>query len=241
MAEPTSPSDLRRRKILAYSVHALTASGAVWGFLALLAVIDRNWKALFIFMLIAMVVDGIDGRLARWADTRKYAPRLDGALLDNIVDYLTYVIVPALFFYAAGVLPAGWGLPAACAVLLASAYQFSQVDAKTPDHFFTGFPSYWNFVMFYMLALGLNPWANLIVVAVLVILVFVPIKYVYPSRTSRFFWLTNFAIFLMVLAGAYAFYSYPAVPHWVVWLSLSVPLYYLIISLLLQRKEKPVL
>jgi phosphatidylcholine synthase len=234
-------SALRRRKFLAYGVHALTATGAIWGFLSLLAVIEEDWKALFIYMLLAMIVDGIDGRLARWADTRQYAPRLDGALMDNIIDYLTYVVVPALFFFTADVLPPGWGLPAACAILLASAYQFSQVAAKTPDHFFTGFPSYWNFVMFYMLVLGLNPWTNLVVLSVLVILVFVPIKYVYPSRTSRFFWLTNIAIFLMVIAGAYAFYSYPDAPRWVVWLSLAVPLYYLVISLLLQRKEKPVL
>ena len=79
--ESTSQTDLRQRKILAYSVHAFTATGAVWGFLSLLAVIDHDWKGLFVFQLLAMVVDGIDGRLARWVDTKTYAPRVDGALM----------------------------------------------------------------------------------------------------------------------------------------------------------------
>jgi phosphatidylcholine synthase len=239
MVESPSQTDLLQRKILAYSVHAFTATGAVWGFLSLLAVIDHDWKGVFVFQLIAMLVDGFDGHLARLADTKRYAPRVDGALMDNIIDYLTYVIVPALFFYVSGVLPPGWGLPAACAILLASAYQFSQTDAKTPDHFFTGFPSYWNCVMFYMLILGLSTWANLASLILLVVLVFIPIRYIYPSRTSKFFWLTNLLIWLMVLAGTYTFYAYPSVPQWVVWLSLGVPLYYLVLSLWMQRKEKP--
>lgn len=239
MVESPSQTDILQRKILAYSVHAFTATGAVWGFLSLLAVIDHDWRGVFVFQLLAMLVDGFDGHLARWADTKQYAPRVDGALLDNIIDYLTYVLVPALFFYVSGVLPPGWGLPLACGILLASAYQFSQAAAKTSDHFFTGFPSYWNFVMFYLLILGLSPWVNLAVLIVLIVLVFVPMKYVYPSRTSQFFWLTNFAMFLMALAGVYAFYAYPAVPQWAVWLSLGVPLYYVILSLWMQRKEKP--
>jgi phosphatidylcholine synthase len=239
MVESPSRPDERRQRLLAYGVHALTATGAVWGFLSLLAVLERNWQALFVFQVIAMVVDGVDGRLARKVDTRKYAPRVDGALMDNIIDYLTYVIVPALFFYFADVLPDRWGLPVACAILLASAYQFSQTDAKTPDNFFTGFPSYWNFVMFYLLVLGLNAWVNLAVIAVLVILVFVPLRYVYPSRTSRFHGLTNFLLLLMLLAGIYAFYAYPSQPpSWVILVALAVPIYYVILSLWMQRKEK---
>jgi phosphatidylcholine synthase len=241
MVESSSTPNLLQRQILAYGVHAFTATGAVWGFLSLLAVIDRDWKLLFVYMLIAMLVDGVDGHLARWVDTKKYAPGVDGALMDNIIDYLTYVIVPALFFYVSGVLPSGWGLPAACAILLASAYQFSQTSAKTEDHYFTGFPSYWNFVMFYMLVLGLNPWANLAVLLALVVLVFVPIKYVYPSRTSQFFWLTNVLLALMTLAGIYAFYVYPDVSAWTVWVSLGFVTYYIILSFWTQRKEKPAL
>jgi len=241
MVETSSKPNILRRQISAYGVHAFTATGAVWGFLALLAVFAQDWKRVFIFMLIAMLVDGVDGHLARWADTKKYAPGVDGALMDNIIDYLTYVIVPALFFYLSDVLPAGWGLPAACAILLASAYQFAQANAKTEDHYFTGFPSYWNFVMFYMLVFGLNPWINLAGLLALVVLVFVPIKYVYPSRTSHLFWLTNVLLLLMTLAGTYAFYTYPEVPQWVIWFSLAFPVYYIILSLWTQRKEKQAL
>ena len=238
MVESPPEPNLRQRQLAAYGVHALTATGAVWGFLSLVAVVQGNLQALFVFQLIAMLVDGVDGRLARWADTKRYASRVDGALMDNIIDYLTYVIVPALYFYLSDLLPPGWGIPVACAILLASAYQFSQVAAKTPDNFFTGFPSYWNFVMFYLIVLGLNPWVNLAVLAILVFLVFVPFKYVYPSRTSRFFWLTNFILLIMLLAGAYAFYSYPVVPQWVIWVALSVPVYYFVLSLWMQRKER---
>jgi phosphatidylcholine synthase len=240
MVGSPSGSNLLRRKVFAYGVHGFTATGAVWGFLGLLAVFAQDWQRLFVLQMIAMFVDGVDGHLARWADTKKYAASVDGALMDNIIDYLTYVVVPALFFYISDVLPPGWGLLGACAILLASAYQFSQTSAKTEDHFFTGFPSYWNIVMFYMLVWGLNPWANLAVLLVLVILVFVPIKYVYPTRTSGFFWLTNALILLMTLAGVYGFYVYPDVPPWVVWVSFGVAVYYVAISLWMQWKEKPV-
>jgi phosphatidylcholine synthase len=239
MVGAPSESHLLRRRVFAYGVHAFTATGAVWGFLALLAVFAQDWKRVFLFMLIAMIVDGVDGHLARWADTKKYAAGVDGALMDNIIDYLTYVVVPALFFYVTDVLPRGWGLVGASAILLASAYQFSQTSAKTEDHFFTGFPSYWNIVMFYMLVLGLNPWVNLAALFALVVLVFVPIKYVYPTRTSEFFWLTNFLILLLTLAGIYGFYVYPDVPPWVVWVSFGVAIYYLALSLWMQQKEKP--
>ena len=233
--------NLRKRKVYAYAVHALTASGAVWGFLALLAIIEHDWKKMFVFMIIGLIIDSADGHLARLAETKKYAPNIDGSLLDNIVDYLTFVIVPCLFFYLSDVLPPGWGLAAASAILLSSAYQFSQANAKTEDHYFTGFPCYWNLVALYMLVLGLNPWINLVVLLILVVLIFVPIKYIYPSRTSSYFWLTNVLMLVLIAAGIYGFYLYPDVPAWVIWLSLGITVYYFGLSLWLQRKEKTAL
>jgi phosphatidylcholine synthase len=241
MRATSSAPGLRRRKISAYAVHFLTATGAVWGFLALLAIIDHDWKKMFVFMMIGLLIDSADGHLARLADTKRYAPNIDGGLLDNIIDYLTFVIVPSLFFFVSDVLPAGWGLSIACAILLSSAYQFSQANAKTEDHFFTGFPCYWNLVALYMLVLGLNPWINLAILLVLVVLVFVPIKYIYPSRTSHFFWLTNSLMLLLIVAGIYGFYLYPNVPPWVIWLCLGISVYYVGLSLWLQRKEKSTL
>ena len=148
------------RVALAYGVHFFTATGAVWGFLGLLAIFEHNWRMMIIYMIVAMLVDGFDGMLARWADVKKYANGIDGALLDNILDYLNYVVVPALFLVEADVLPESVRLLAACSILLTSAYQFTQSDAKTDDHHFKGFPSYWNVVALYMLLMNLPQWCE---------------------------------------------------------------------------------
>lgn len=132
------------RVMAAWGVHLFTATGAVWGLLGIIAIFEQNWRMMIIWMIVAMLVDGFDGTLARWADVKKYANGIDGALLDNILDYVNYVLVPAIFLIEADVLPASVRLFAACSILLTSAYQFTQADAKTDDHHFKGFPSYWN-------------------------------------------------------------------------------------------------
>src|SRR5207253_224773 len=130
-----------------------------------------------------VAVDSIDGTLARALEVKRVLPIVDGTRLDDIVDYFTYVIVPALFLLHADLLPAGAAVPVALCPVLASAVGFSRIDAKTPDHFFTGFPSYWNIVAFYLWGLGWPRLANAAVVVAFSIAVFVPIRYVYPSRT----------------------------------------------------------
>ena len=172
------------RVALAWGVHLFTASGAVWGFLALLAIFEHDWKAMILWMIVAMLVDGFDGLLARWADVKTYAKGIDGALLDNILDYLNYVIVPALFLVEADVLPYGLRLIGACSILLTSAYQFTQTDAKTDDHHFKGFPSYWNVAALYMLLMGLPQWVNFGFLMLFNVMVFIPVKYIYPSRNN---------------------------------------------------------
>lgn len=226
------------RSIFAHGVHLFTASGAVFGFLALLAVIQHEWKWMVVWMVASMMVDGLDGFLARWADTKKYAARFDGALMDNIIDYFTYVVVPALFLFESDVLPAGWGIIGAAAILLASAFQFSRTDAKTEDHFFTGFPSYWNIVAIYALVLGLNPWINLIILLLLVVLVFVPIKYVYPTRSTPFRTLTLSLIGVLILIGIGSLIRYPDIPNWMIWLTFIIVGYYFGMSLWLTIKTK---
>ena len=150
------------RKILAWGVHLFTATGALWGLLALMAIFRHEWRAAIAWMILAMFVDGFDGMLARWADVKTYAAGLDGALLDNILDYINYVLVPALFLVEADfILPVQFRMAGAFALLLTSAYQFTQSDAKTDDHYFKGFPSYWNVMVLYMLVIGLDPWVNL--------------------------------------------------------------------------------
>jgi len=228
------------RIIYAYGVHLFTATGAVWGLLSLLAIFKHEWRLAILWMVLAMFVDGFDGMLARWADVKTYAKTIDGALLDNILDYLNYVVVPALFLVEADFLPAGFKLAGAFAILLTSAYQFTQTDAKTDetqDYFFKGFPSYWNVLVLYMLIMQLSPWINLAILAVCNILVFVPVKYIYPSRNTRLRSLTLILSYLYGILGIWGVMQYPNVPKWVVWGSFVYVGYYAALSLWPRNKN----
>ena len=230
------------RHVYAYAVHFFTATGAVWGFLALQAIIRHEWKIAVWWMILAIFVDGFDGMLARWADVKTYASGIDGALLDNILDYLNYVVVPAFFLVESNFLPSGFAQIIAFMILLSSAYQFTQVDAKTDesnDFFFKGFPSYWNVVVMYMLVMNLNPWLNLFFLVVFNILVFVPIKYVYPSRNARLKKLTSILSYLYGIVGIWGVMQYPAVPSWVVWVSFVYVAYYVVLSILPKNNLTP--
>lgn len=224
------------RVALAWGVHLFTATGAVWGFLALSAVFRHEWRLAILWMILAMVVDGLDGFLARLADVKTYAPGIDGALMDNILDYLNYVVVPALFLVEVpNLLPPGWGFFCAASILLTSAYQFTQVDAKTDesnDYFFKGFPSYWNVVAIYFLVLQWNPWVNLVLLIFFNILIFVPIKYIYPTRNQKLRRLTLILSYLYAIIGVWGAIQYPVVPPWVVWASFAYFAYYIVLSLI---------
>lgn len=221
------------KKTLAWSVHLFTATGAIWGFLSLLAIFEERWRVAIIWMIIAMFVDGFDGMLARWFHVKEYAKGVDGGLMDNIIDYLNYVVVAAfILIKAPNLMPAGFELVGAFSILLTSAYQFSQVDAKTDEQsfFFKGFPSVWNFLVIYMMLLGLNPWLNFALLVVCNILVFVPVKYIYPSRNTRLRRLTLGLTYLYGAIGVWGLLQYPSVPHWIVWISLFYVAYYALLS-----------
>ena len=181
----------------AWAVHFLTASGAVLGVLALLAVAQGDFPRAAILMLAALAIDSVDGTLARAFRVTEVLPDFDGRRLDDLVDYLNYVIVPAVFMVASGALP-GWGW--AALPVLASAYGFSQREAKTDDDFFLGFPSYWNVVAIYLWQLELSPALSVALVAGLSLAVFVPLKYVYPSRMRTLRRTTNAGATLWLLA-----------------------------------------
>jgi phosphatidylcholine synthase len=184
-------------------------------------------------MALATAVDSSDGVLARYFQVKQRLPNFDGALLDNIVDYLTYVVAPAYLMLCAGMLPARWDLVLVSAILLSSAYGFCQTHAKTTDHFFLGFPSYWNLVVFYQFCFGMRPILNAFFVALFAVLVFVPIKYIYPSRTELLRRLTiTFGIVWGVLV-VYLLFTLPAPNQFVVWLSFTFIGYYLIMSIVL--------
>ena len=225
---------LRLRKTLAWSVHLFTGTGAVWGFLTLIAIWDLNFRLAILYIVVAMFVDGFDGMLARWFHVKEYAREIDGGLLDNIIDYLNYVVVAALLLIKApNLLPQGFEMAGAVSILLTSGYQFTQTDAKTDDrsYFFKGFPSVWNFLVVYMMLLRLNPWINLAALVLCNILVFVPIKYLYPTRTTRLRRFTLGFTYLYGAIGVWGLLQYPEVPEWVAPISFVYVVYYALLSL----------
>jgi phosphatidylcholine synthase len=160
-------------------------------------------------------------------------PEIDGARIDDIVDYITFVFLPLLLLDASGGLPRFAAIPVAAVVLLSSMYGFVAPDAKTSDHFFTGFPSYWNIVVLYLLLFGTSPGVNAIVLLVLSALVFVRIGYVYPSRTPTLRPLTLAFGSLWAVQVAAIIVMWPAPPRWLSISSLAFPVYYLVLSLAL--------
>ena len=221
------------KRALAWSVHLFTATGAIWGFLSLLAIFEERWRMAIIWIIVAMFVDGFDGMLARWFKVKEYAKGVDGSLLDNIIDYLNYVVVAALILVKApNLLPYGFAYAGAFSILLTSGYQFSQVDAKTDEqsYFFKGFPSVWNFLVVYMMLLGLNPWINLAALVTCNILVFVPVKYLYPTRSTRLRRLTLGLTYVYGAIGVWGLLQYPSVPEWVLWVSFAYVAYYVLLS-----------
>ncbi len=181
-------------RIAAWLVHAYTMTGSVLALLMVHLAYQGRVEAVLWLFLVAMVVDGTDGFLARHLKVKTVVPGFDGALLDNIVDYLTYAFAPMVLLWANGYLPTG-ALGGVCAAvpLLASCYQFCRSDAKTDDHFFLGFPSYWNVLAFYVVVLELSTTSTAVLLGVFAVLVFVPVKYVYPSRTATL-WTLNMTL-----------------------------------------------
>ena len=227
-------------KVFAWGVHAYTACGAIAALAMVVAVIHGRYPLAFLLMVAATVIDGTDGMLARLARVKESTPMFDGARLDDIVDYLTFVFVPALLALQAGLLPDGWGAAVVAVMLLSSAYGFSMADAKTDDQFFTGFPSYWNIVVLYLYAAKLSPAVNAVVLLVLSVLVFVRIRYVYPTRTPV---LRGLTIALCIVWGVMTvrmILLLPDVPTLFLVASLFFPIYYTVLSFVLNARQVPI-
>ncbi len=221
-----------RARLAAGLVHAYTAVGSVLALLMVHYSYEGDVEVVLWLFLAAMVVDGTDGFLARHFRVREVMPSFDGALLDNIIDYITYAFAPMVLLWANGFLPSGiFGAVCASLPLLASCYQFCRSDAKTDDHFFLGFPSYWNIVAFYVVVVGFRPATTAVILLVFTVLVFVPVKYLYPSRTVTL-WGLNMTLSVLWL-GAFAAITaqLPDPAPWLVVLSLGYPIYYTAVSL----------
>lgn len=185
----------KKGALLGWLVHLFTASGAVLALLALAAVVDRNWNLAFLWLAVALAVDGIDGTLARMARVGERLPRIDGAVLDLVIDYLTYVFVPALIIWRAGLVPEPLALPLAAAIQISSLYVFARADMKTGDGYFRGFPALWNIVALYLYVTQPAQSVAAIIVALLVLASFAPIHFVHPFRVRDYgLWLPAIAV-----------------------------------------------
>jgi phosphatidylcholine synthase len=181
------PSARTKLKVAAaWAIHSLTGSGAVLAFLAFLAVEQGSFRLALTWLAAAQVVDGIDGPLARWVGVRELSPKLDGSMLDVVVDYVTYVFLPAIMIYRAGLLPQDLALVGVAAMLVSSLYTFARTDMKTDDNFFRGFPALWNVVAFYLFLLQPGRAAGAVVVGAFALLTFAPIHFVHPVRVRSF-------------------------------------------------------
>ncbi len=170
--------------LAAAAVHVFTALGIVCALLAMLAVLAQTWEAVFFWLGLALIIDGVDGYFARLVDVMRRLPRFSGERLDQVIDYVTYVFIPALALLQAGLLPGLSGILLACLILLSSLFHFSDMGNKSDDHCFVGFPAIWNIVAFYVFAFAMPAWVTLALVSICVVLTFVPMRWVHPLRVA---------------------------------------------------------
>lgn len=218
-----------KNKLLSYAVHLLTASGVVLALWSVYLIIQGDAANALRVLALAALIDSVDGSLARWVDVHRHTPNIDGDLLDNLVDYLTWVFLPLVWAWAFLDIP----FLVCAAAMLSSIFGFAHTQAKTEDHFFRGFPSYWNLVVLYLYHLDAGLAASSVVVLFLAAMVMTPVKLVYPSRTPVLRKTTLLlSVPYVVLLGIMLFY-FRDTPMWLVYVSLYYPVYYAVISLYL--------
>ncbi|MEI2807691.1 MAG: CDP-alcohol phosphatidyltransferase family protein [Albidovulum sp.] len=177
-------------QIKALLVHLFTATGAVLSMLAMLAAVDAKWGLMFLWLVVALIVDGVDGPLARHFHVKTMWPTYDGVLLDLIIDYLTYVFIPAFALFQSGLLPGWTGWCAIIVITYASVIYFADTRMKTTDKSFAGFPACWNMVVLVLFALEPNFYLMTAIILALAATMFTNLKFVHPVRTERWRWIT---------------------------------------------------
>lgn len=232
--------------LLAWAVHVFTASAAFVGVLTLVKIYHQQYLQALWLMGITVVIDAVDGSFARLAHVKKVLPTIDGTLLDNIVDYLNYVITPCFFLIVKPeMLPASYSLFIIVAITITSAYQFCQADAKTPDHFFKGFPCYWNFAIFYMFIFNTSMTFNACILIIFCVMIFIPIKYVYPSRIDYLTKSKGLKVMMHSCSLLYGISSsllliqYPTREN--VWIAISLGYIFLYLALSMYRTFSPLM
>ena len=204
-------------RLKALSVHLLTASGAVLSMFAMLAAVEEKWSLMFLWLVVALLVDGIDGPLARRWDTPRNWPTYDGVLMDLIVDYLTYVFIPAYALFKSGMLDGWTGWFAIIVICYGSVIYFADTRMKTKDKSFSGFPACWNMVVLVLFALDPSPTTILVVVSFLTVAMFLNLKFVHPTRTKRWREVTlpvSLAWLVFAAWAAWVDFAEGSVAHW---------------------------
>src|SRR5476651_2196578 len=219
-------------QIRAFTIHIFTACGAALAFLALVLATGGHWAAMFVCLGLALVVDGIDGPMARAFNVAKLLPRWSGETLDLVVDFTTYVFVPAYAIAASGFLPDALAIPAGMIVVITGALYFADREMKTRENYFHGFPAVWNLVAFYLYILAPPPWLAAGMVIVLAVLTFVPIQFVHPVRVKRL------RVLNIALMGAWAALASVAIVQnldpdpYVTWPLAAIAVYFLVAGLI---------
>jgi phosphatidylcholine synthase len=216
--------------VRAYSVHILTACGAAFALGALLYATRGEWTAMFVCLGIALLIDGVDGSIARALRVAEELPRWSGDVLDLVVDFTTYVFVPAYAIAVSGLLPQMLAVPAGVLVAVTGALYFADRHMKTADNYFRGFPTLWNAVAFYMFVLTPPPWLAAAIVAALAVLTFVPIRFVHPMRVMRWRKLNIAALVAWSLLASVALYRNLAPGPWIAGALLAIGCYFLLVG-----------
>lgn len=217
-------------------VHAFTASGAVLGFLALLAALNGDFALMFGWLVAALIVDAVDGSFARRADVKRTAPEFSGEVLDLVVDFITYVLVPAYALFAGGVLPEPVALPAVALILVTAALYFADVRMKTEDWYFRGFPAVWNLYAFLVFVLRPDPWIAFAGVVLFSALTFAPFRTVHPMRVAHLRTLTLVLLLATGVLCGLALWWNLAPPLWVKLSLAASALYFLLIGVFAPKR-----
>ena len=221
-------------EIRAFSVHILTASGSFLAFLGVVAAAEHRFVDMFWWLGLALLVDGIDGPIARKVRVKEVLPNWSGDTLDNIIDYVTYVLLPAFALYQSGMIGEPWSFVAAGLIVVSSAIYYADMGMKTDEYFFSGFPVVWNMIVFTLFVIDASATTALILVVASVLLTFLPINFLHPVRVRRLR-RVNLAIFLVWCAlGGYALLLHFNTPNWLVYAFVATGIYLYGIGAVLQ-------
>jgi len=239
MGSTESPEKVIAPRAAAFAVHIFTACGAACALLALIAAVSADWPKMFVWLGVALVIDGVDGTFARRLRTAELLPRWSGDVLDLVVDFLTYVFVPAFAIADGGFWPEPGGVLAGIVIVTTGVLYFADRRMKTADNYFRGFPAVWNAVAFFMFVLRPGPWSAGALIVVPAVLTFVPIVFVHPFRVVRLRALNATLLAIGGVLSVVALVKDLAPGPWVTGAMCAICIYFLAAGLLRRPPDAP--